>query len=229
MLKFIEDLKIILFSFNSLSRFTADELQTKYNWEDDDHRIYFYNALGQVCFLHGLTLNFIDDEILQNKNRWRENQNYFDLNNPIEFDSIIYNYTFLVRDNFFVDFLILVEHALRIYGEQMTPAIIDSKICTIKDLLVKQLRLNPEYKKLFDVLFKIRNTIHNAGLFSDKKPSVNYKNRTFEFNKKQATPTDLANIEFLFSETLTFMKILFTHVESERINKMEHPYKALFP
>ena len=225
---FIKGLQQILYDFNVYSRQTADELHSQYGWNDNDARMYFFNASGQTAFLHGLTLNFIDSEIRQNKNQWREKQEFFVASGEQEFDGIVYNYSGLVRDDFFVDFLILLEHGLRIFGEKITPPIVDSKIATVKDQIIKQLGLDTEYKKLFDIIFKLRNTIHNGGLHSDDKPSITYKGKTFEFFEIKETQASLENIEFLFNEALIFMKDLFNHEESKKVGDMEHPYKPLF-
>ena len=225
---FIKQLHIILFDLNVIARQTADKLQQDYGWTDNDARIYFFNAVGQTCFLHGMTINFINKDILLNNNKWRENQDYFTPSGDHDFEGIVFNYSGLVRDNFFVDFIILLEHALRIFGEKINPQITSDKIATIKDQIIKQLGLDTEYKKLFDIIFKLRNTIHNAGLHSDDKPSITYKGKTFEFFEKKETQSSLENIEFLFNEALVFMTELFNHDASKNVADMEHPYKPLF-
>lgn len=175
-----------------------------------------------------MTINFINKDIILNNNKWRENQDYFIPSGDNDFDGIVFNYSSLVRDNFFVDFIILLEHALRIFGEKINPQITSEKIATVKDQIIKQLSFNTEYKKLFDIIFKLRNTIHNAGLHSDNKPSITYKEKKFEFFEKKETQSSLENIEFLFSEALMFMIELFNHGTSKNIADMEHPYKPLF-
>lgn len=225
---FIEELHFILYELNNSTRKSSDEFHMLYGWNDNDSRIYFFNAVSEVCFLHGLTLKFIDNEIFQNKNQWREKQDYFDLNNEILFDRIVIHYAELVRNNFFIDILILVEHTLRIFGRNIYPPIVYEKIVTVKDLIIKQLSLDLEYKKLFDIIFKLRNTIHNGGLNSYDKPSITFNRKTFDFVEQEGTQTSLGNINFLFKEIMIFMKELFNHQESKKVNNMEHPYKPLF-
>ena len=225
---FIEELDFILYELNNSTRQISDKFHMLYGWNGNDSRIYFFNAISEVCFLHSLTINFIDKEILQNKNQWREKQDYIQPNDKNQFDNIIFRYAELVRDNFFVDILILVEHTLRIFGKKIKPSIIDERIASVKDQLIKQLNLNLEYKKLFEILFKFRNTIHNGGLHSKTTSSITYKGRSFDFYETMETQTSLKNIEFLFKEVNTFMKELFDHEESRKITDMEHPYKPLF-
>jgi len=225
---FIKKLHALLYDMNIKTRQTADKLHQDYGWTDTDARIYFFNAVGQACFLHGMTINFINKDIRLDRNKWRETQDYFVPNNEQEFDGIVFNYSGLVRDNFFVDFIILLEHGLRIFGEKINPSITSDKIATIKDQIIKQLGLDTEYKHLFDIIFKLRNTIHNAGLHSENKPSITYKGQTFEFFEKKETQSNLENIEFLFNEALLFITELFNHDASKQVANMVHPYKPLF-
>jgi hypothetical protein len=225
---FIKELGNILFEIGSYSRQTAVELHSEFGWNDNDSRMYFFNALGQISFLHGLTINFIDSEIRENKNQWREKQEFFVASGKHEFEGIVENFPGIVYQNFFLDFLIVLEHSFRIFGEKITPSIIDSSISTVKDQIIKQLNLDTEYKKLFDIIFKLRNTIHNGGLHSENKPSITYKGKTFDFREKKESQASLENIKFLFNEALIFKKDLFIHDKSKKIRDMEHPYKPLF-
>lgn len=225
--EFIKKLEQLLFEFNISAQKNSDELNAKYGWPDNDFRVYFFNAASQIAFLHGLTIYFLNSEVNQNENHWRERQKYFKPNGNYAFEKTVFYHSGLVRDNFFFDYVMLIEHVLRIFSGEII-SYKTEKIIVVKDQLIKKLNLDKEYKKLFDILFKIRNTIHNGGLHSDNKPSITYKGKTFEFQENNFSQSNFESIRFLFSETFEFMKELFNHEESLKVRLLESPYPNIF-
>jgi hypothetical protein len=225
---FIEKLKIILFDLNVLCRTTADEFKDKYSWDDSDARYFLFNTIGQTCFLEGFTLSFVQNEILQNANNWRQNQKYFLASSNSDYEQIANQYVNHIRDSFFLNVLVNVEHGLRIFGENCAPQIIDEKIWKVRKQIIEKFELDVEYNKLFEIVFTIRNSIHNGGLISKTTSPITFKDKTFEFIEKKDTNTSLDNINFLFTEVLEFLKSLFEHEKSKSISFIEHPYKPFF-
>jgi len=225
---FLKKFIFLIYDFNVLARKTADRFTQQYNWNDNDARIYFFNAVGQHCLLHGYTATHIQENILNNKDNWKQNQTYFGSLNNDDFIKLVDTYSGLVRNNFFLDVVIEIEHAVRIFASQMIPSIVEDSISVVKDKLIKQLNLDKEYLNLFGILFQIRNTIHNGGLHSATKTSLSFKGKTFDFVEKEASQSSLENIEFLFKEVIVFLTELFELQVSKDISNMEHPYKRLF-
>lgn len=224
--EFIEKIRLLLWRINNLGESTASTLQNGYKWHTSDTRIVYFNSLSEIAFNHGLTLYFIETEIGFSSNSWRENQRYFKPTRTDAFDRILKYYPFQIRDNFFFDFVNLLEHTLRIFSNDLISFKTES-ISAVKNKLIDELPLDTEYKKLIDVTFKIRNTIHNGGLNSKMQQPIIFKDRQFDFIEKSFSNSSLENLDFLFSEILSFMITLFKHEKSLSKLYIRHPYKDL--
>ena len=120
-----------------------------------------------------------------------------------------------------------LEDILRVFAERVI-TFRDDKISVIKDQLIKKFGLDLEYKKLLDILFKFRNTIHSGGLHSETKPPIVYRGRVFDFVEKKFSQSGLDNLDYLFKEVFNFMNELFTHNLSTNLSFVGHPYELLF-
>ena len=225
-LVFLDELRLLLSSVNNFAEESASNLQKEFDWKTFDTRLYYLNSLSEIAFNHGLTLYFIDTEIASNDSMWKERQNYFKPTREDVFQRILKNYPFQVRDNFFFDFVNLLEHTLRIISHDLIGFKAES-ISTVKDKLIKELKLDKTYLDLLGITFKIRNTIHNGGLNSKTQQSIIYKGRRFNFIEKSLSESGIDNLNFLFSELMLFMIRLFQHEKSISKPFIKHPYQEL--
>ncbi|MBK6989012.1 MAG: hypothetical protein IPH33_12755 [Bacteroidetes bacterium] len=176
-----------------------------------------------------MTLDFIDNEICQNKNQWKAKQNYFIASKETDFEDLVVNYQMQVRNNLLSETFMLIEHDLRTFGENITNQITHTNINTVKDQLIKKLKLDIQHKYLLDIIFHIRNSIHNAGLLSKDIDPITFKGELFEFSKNKDTKTSLDRIEILLNEILIFAKVLFSHEASVSVVKWNIHMCHYFP
>ena len=73
--------------------------------------------------------------------------------------------------------------------------------------MITALSINPEYEKLFQILFYSRNAaFHKAGIHSKPSISITYKEKTFDFVEGDGIQLFDEDIEFLLLETMDFFK-----------------------
>jgi hypothetical protein len=222
----IDKIRLLLYSVNNFAEQTSLTLQKEFEWKTSDARLFYFNSLSEIAFNHGLTLYFIDTEIISDDSTWKKEQKYFKPTRDDVFERILKFYPFHIRDNFFFDFVNLLEHTLRIISDNLIGFKTES-ISTVKDKLVKELNLDTAYKDLLGITFKIRNTIHNGGLNSKTQQTITYKGRQFNFIEKSLSDSGIDNLNFLFNELMLFMITLFKHEKSLSIPFLKHPYQDL--
>ena len=82
--------------------------------------------------------------------------------------------------------------------------------------------MNNDYRVVFSILSKIRNTLHNNGVYIDKcqkNHNIEYKGYTYKFNHNYAIKDVwISNLNDLYRGVVVFLKDLFNEEKIRNIS-----------
>jgi hypothetical protein len=105
----------------------------------------------------------------------------------------------------------------------------NEKTNQIKEYLISQTAINPDFKNLISILSHIRNSFHFGGLHTNRPDQISYKGFDLKLEKGVPVPIgDWSDLKFLISELIEFYLAVSNSDLIKDIPFIEHPHSTTF-
>jgi hypothetical protein len=146
------------------------------------------------------------------------------------FDDVIYNYINLIMDSLILEFFMQSEALFRTLYDALKNPTTQKHIYLheLLEVLFSHTKEQPNDKgALFNILWKIRNTIHGAGIHWVKDESLFYKSKEYKFEYKMAPQFNISSSyqeKFdLINDSFNFIDELLFSTEVQALGNLDHP------
>lgn len=189
-------------------------------FKENDLRFYFPNQLNRVLIFNDLNLSYFERTI-RNKNMLDDILPSSSVNDHFE---VMKSYIYMVRLSLVIGLCTVLERYIRKLVEIIEKKEVNNEnIYRLRQRLFAKMKIKEEDDLWIaqTILFNIRNTIHNNGIFTDKFPFEKVyggRSHSFKFGEIQSS-ADFRTMSFIVRDISEFYK---KTLEITEIQQKEH-------
>lgn len=143
-------------------------------------------------------------------------------NYSMNMDSITYEYVNCSKVAMQLMIFSCIESSLRPIYKVLNLGEESDNFYNIYTSIIDEFNMNNDYRVVFSILSKIRNTLHNNGVYIDKcqkSHNIEYKGYTYKFNHNYAIKDVwISNLNDLYRGVVVFLKDLFNEEKIRNIS-----------